>query len=279
VQRPGSYELIDTRDLAELVGLAGGLRSSVAKSLPIRVTRHDSHQLAAYTYVPFGTDGTLPRFDLLDEDSVVVRGTDELQRTILVTGAVQGADKVDAAAFSKRIPYIEGDTVRTVLERAGGLTVAGDMSRAYIERPQPSGEPVRITLDLEALLMRRDFTHDQPIHVGDQIVILNAHRSVIVDGAVAHAGAYEFNPQFGITEYIARAGGPSRAARDLTAVKVIRPSGTIVPYRSGEVVAPGDTIVVPERTFSRPEIVQISVAAATLALSALWIGYSISRGN
>ena len=44
-------------------------------------------------------------------------------------------------------------------------------------------------------------------------------------------------------------------------------------------MAPGDTIVVPERNFTRPEIAQIVVATATLAVSALWVGYSISRSN
>lgn len=279
VQRPGTYELVGTRDLAELVDLAGGLKGSVARQLPIRIVRNDEHQHAAYTYVPFGPDGALPIAPLRDEDNVVVRGVDELQRTVLITGAVLGADKVDAAAFSKRVTYIEGDTVRTLIERAGGITAAGDMARAYIERPNRGGEPQRIPLDLDALLVRRDFREDKPVYVGDQIVIPTAQRSIFVEGAVTHAGSYEFNPRFGISEYIAHAGGRTRTAGDLTAANLIHPSGVVVPYRRDAVVAPGDTIVVPERNFTRPEIVQIVVASATLAVSSLWVGYSIWRGH
>jgi protein involved in polysaccharide export with SLBB domain len=148
VQRPGTYDLIDTKDLAEIVDLAGGLKTSVAKQLPIRIIRHDDQQHAAYIYFPFEPGGALPRIPLQDEDNVIIRSTEELQRTVLISGAVLGADKVDAAAFSKRVTFIEGDTVRTLIERAGGITAAGDMTRAYIERPRAGGEPQRIPLDL-----------------------------------------------------------------------------------------------------------------------------------
>jgi protein involved in polysaccharide export with SLBB domain len=279
VQRPGTYELVGTKDLAELIDLAGGLKNSVARQLPIRIVRNDDQHHAAYTHVPFGPDGALPSAPLRDEDNIIVRGSDELQRTVLITGAVLGADKVDAAAFSKRITYIEGDTVRTLIERAGGITAAGDLARAYIERPAVRGEPQRIPLDLEALLVRRDFREDKPIGVGDQIVIPTARRSIFVEGAVTRAGSYEFNPRFGISEYVAHAGGRTRTALDLTDSKLIRPSGVVVPYRRDAVVSPGDTIMIPERSFTRPEIVQITMAAATLVVSALWVGYSISRGN
>src|SRR4029078_7371260 len=93
------------------------------------------------------------------------------------------------------------------------------------------------------------------------------------------AGSYEFNPRFGIPEYISHAGGRTRTARELTDVKLIHPSGVVVPYRGDPIVAPGDTIVVPERNFTRPEIAQIVVATATLAVSALWVGYSIRGSN
>jgi protein involved in polysaccharide export with SLBB domain len=278
VQRPGTYELIGSKDLAEIVDLAGGLKSSVARQLPIRIVRHDDQQHAAYAYAPFAADGSLPRFALRDEDNVMIRGADELQRTVLITGAVLGADKVDAAAYSKRVTYIEGDTVRTLIERAGGITAAGDLARAYIERAPTGGEPQRIPVDLDALLVRRDFREDKPVHVGDQIVIPTAWRSILVEGAVSRTGSYEFNPRFGIAEYISHAGGRTRSAVDLSDSQLIRSSGVVVPYRRDTVVSPGDTIVVPERTFTRPEIVQIAVGAAALAVSALWVGYSVARG-
>jgi polysaccharide export outer membrane protein len=279
VQRPGTYELVGTKDLDEIVDLAGGLKSSVATQLPIRIIRHDDQRHAAYLYFPFDPGGALPTIPLRDEDNVIIRSTEELQRTVLITGAVIGADKVDAASFSKRVTFIEGDTVRTLIERAGGITASGDLSRAYIERPKAGGEPQRIPLNLEALLVRRDFREDRPVLVGDQIVIPTVRRSIMVEGAVTRAGSYEFNPRFGIAEYVSHAGGRTRTARDLSESKVIHPSGVVVPYRPDTVVSPGDTIVIPERSFTRPEIAQIAVATATLVVSALWVGYSMSSGR
>lgn len=276
VQRPGTYELTGNQDLAEIVDLAGGLKSSVAKQLPIRVIRHDDQQRDAYTYVPFGPGGTVPALALRDEDNVIIRGADELQRTILISGAVLGADKVDATASSKRVTYIEGDTVRTLIERAGGIKSEGDLSQAYIERVTPGG-PQRVAIDLDALLVRRDFRQDKPVYVGDQIVIPTMRRSVVVEGAVSRAGPYEFNPRFGMAEYIQRAGGRTRVALDLTDAQLIRASGVVQKYRRDAVVAPGDTIVVPERTFTRSEIVQIVIGASALAISAIAVSYSVAR--
>ena len=76
---------------------------------------------------------------------------------------------------------------------------------------------------------------------------------------------------------ISRAGGRTRVALDLKDAQLVRPTGVVVPFRRDAVVSPGDTIVVPERTFTRPEIVQIIVGAAALAISALAVGYSVSR--
>jgi protein involved in polysaccharide export with SLBB domain len=108
-------------------------------------------------------------------------------------------------------------------------------------------------------------------------VIPTARRSVLVEGAVSRSGSYEFNPRFGISEYVARAGGLTRTALELKDAQIVRQSGVVVPFRRDAVVSPGDTIVVPERTFTRPEIVQIIVGAAALAISALAVGYSVSR--
>ena len=39
VQRPGRYELVGTKDIAELVNAAGGLRSTATRQLPVEVSR------------------------------------------------------------------------------------------------------------------------------------------------------------------------------------------------------------------------------------------------
>jgi protein involved in polysaccharide export with SLBB domain len=102
-------------------------------------------------------------------------------------------------------------------------------------------------------------------------------RSILVEGAVARAGLYDYNPRFGILAYVAHAGGLSRTARDVDEIKIVRPNGATFPYRSTTKPEPGDTILVPERHFSRAEIVQIVIAGAGLVLSGAALYISATR--
>jgi len=160
VRRPGSYELIKDRNVAELLELAGGFTSDAAKSLPLRVVRrnprHESIDVPA-------SDGSMPTMALRDGDLLQVRTSDELQRSVLLIGAVVNGDSLDAATTSKRLPYLEGDTVLSLVERAGGISAPGDLQRAYISRPRSGQPPSLIPLDLEALFVRRDFKADKPV--------------------------------------------------------------------------------------------------------------------
>jgi protein involved in polysaccharide export with SLBB domain len=276
VRRPGSYELIDSKDVAELLQLAGGFTTSVARSLPIKLIRKNAKQQAVTRELAF-KNGETPNEALRDEDSVEVRGADELQRTVLLIGAVAGADKIDAATTSARLPFIEGDTVLSLIDRAGGIKAPGDLSRSYITRTGKDGAVKMTPINLDALLVRRDFRADKPIQMGDTIVVPPMRHSILVEGAVANAGLYTYNPMFGIPEYLAMAGGRTRSARDMDEVKVVEPTGKTQTYRTGMKLNPGDAILVPERNFTRAEVVQITLGAAGLVLSAVAIGLAASR--
>jgi polysaccharide biosynthesis/export protein len=276
VRRPGTYELVKTKDLTELLDLAGGFTSGVSRALPIQVVSLNNKQQQVSTDVAFAGGGA-PNAPLHDADHVFVRGSDEVQRTVLLIGAVVGSDPLDAATTSKRLPFVEGDTVLSLIERAGGIKAPGDLRRSYISRPRAGATPDLIPLDLDALLVRRDFSADVKVAMGDTIVIPPMQYSVLVEGAVARGGPYPFNPQFGISEYIAHAGGRTRTARDLDEVKLIDWNGATHPYRSGMKVSPGDAILVPERNFTRAEIAQLILAGAGIVLSGVAIGIAASR--
>ena len=276
VRRPGTYELVKTKDLAELLELAGGLKSSVAYALPIRLVRRNDHQQDTFHDLPF-VGKAAPNEALLDDDVVGVRGAEDLQRTVLLIGAIVGADPLDLATTSKRLPYVEGDSVLSLITRAGGIKAPGDLRRSYITRAHQGARSEQIPIDLDALLVKRDFTADKPIAMNDTIVIPPMQYSVLVEGAVARAGMYPFNPQFGITEYIAHAGGRSRTARDLDEVKLIDWSGTTRDFSTGLKPSPGDAILVPERNFTRAEIAKIVIAVAGLVVSGVAITIAATR--
>lgn len=276
VRRPGSYELVHGKDLNELVQLAGGFTSELTKTLPIRITRRGESQRARFIDVP-AKDGAPSNQQVLDGDVVSVPTVVELQPSVLLMGAVTTADVVDAATAIKRLPYVEGDTVRSLIERAGGLRTTGDLARSYISRKGPDSVPTLIALDLEALLVRRDFSADKAVSLNDVIVVPPMQFGVLVEGAVMKAGLLEYNPRFGVQQYIARAGGRTSRAQDMEDVRLIDPNGDVRTYRNGIKVGPGDSILVPERNFSRAEIVQLSVAIAGLVLSGVAITLAATR--
>lgn len=276
VRRPGKYELIASKDLTEALALAGGLSSGVTRSLPIRIVHRNEHQQEAFHDLAFAKTGT-PNAALADDDRVLVPGSDDVQRSVLLIGAVVGAESVDAAATSKRLPYVEGDTVRSLIERAGGIKAPGDLRRSYIARPQAGGPPKVIPIDLDALLVRRDFHADLPIAMGDTIVIPPMQYSILVEGAVARAGLYNYNPVFGVQEYIAHAGGRTHNAKDIEDVRLIDTNGGTRAYKTGIKLSPGDAILVPERNWSRSEIVQLALAGAGLVLSGIAVAFAVTR--
>ena len=277
IRRPGTYELTKTKDVAELLELAGGFTSSVVRTLPIRIVHRNNAQHDAFVDIPF-TGEAAPNHALADDDRVIVRGTDELQRTVQLLGAVVGADPLDTATTLKRLPFVEGDTVLSLIDRAGGIRAPGDLTRSYISRRVAGkAETELIPLDLDALLVRRDFSADKPVQIGDMVVIPPMQYGIRVEGAVNRAGVYPYNPKFGISEYIAHAGGRTRSARDLDEARLVNADGKTRGFSSTLKPSPGDAIVIPERTFTRPEIVQIALSAAGLILSGVAITLAVTR--
>ncbi|HET9991165.1 MAG TPA: SLBB domain-containing protein, partial [Kofleriaceae bacterium] len=255
----------------EALKLAGGLAPDAAK-VPTRIVRRNERQQDTYIDVPFAGNAALR-----DDDRIVVRGTEDMRRTVLLIGAVVGSDPLDSATTSRRLPFVEGDTVWSLIDRAGGIKAPGDLHHSYISRPTAAGGRELIAIDLDALLVRRDLKADKAIAIGDTIVIPPMQYSVMVEGAVGRAGLYNYNPVFGIPEYIAHAGGATRTARDLDEVTLIEANGSTRAYRPGLKPQPGDAILVPERNFSRSEVAQLVLAGAGLLLSGVAIVLAAKR--
>jgi protein involved in polysaccharide export with SLBB domain len=278
VNRPGRYELVGTKDLAELVSLAGGLSPAATQLLPISFVRRLPDDKSDQKLVDFSVTAPLPELALQREDVLRIPSVTELQRSIVIVGAVAGATlsrsgapsspgaataaAPDEASATRRLPFVQGDTVRTLLDRVGGVGPLADLVGSFIVL---SGKAFPV--NLHALLMLRDLTADRTIELGDTLVIPFKRRNVLVEGAVFRPGEYPFNPLYGVNEYLSLAGGRNRFARDVSDVRVVTPSGQMVEYRSDLRVDPGSTLVVPERNFSRAEVVQIILGIASVAVS------------
>jgi len=272
VHRPGEYELIDSKDLTELVGLAGGINSTLTRKLPIRVTGHGSKQQSVITDLAFKEGVAVPNMPLHDHDQVYVPTTAELQRTVMIIGAVAGATAANESTGSRRMQFSEGMTVRQLIQEAGGVAPAADLRHAYVRR----GEDV-VHVDLEALLVRRDFSKDVPLEIGDIVVIPQGRLGVAVEGAVTRPSVYPFNPELNAEKYIAIAGGPRSNATSFGSYQLISPNGNMRKLTRKTIVSPGDTLIVPERTFSRAEVVQLVMGGVGIAISCFTLVYLVTK--
>lgn len=280
VQRPGRYELVSTKDLAELVDSAGGLRPTATRLLPVLLSRRDQgNDRLAQSRLGFSPSGALPPLALRNEDTIHIPAASELQRSVMLVGAIPGASQADEATGIKQMPYEQGDTVRTLIERAGGVGSGADYKGSYIVRMQGT-EKVVIPLNLEALLVYRDMKADREVRIGDVINVPYQRHSIMVEGAVMRPGVYQFNPRFHVLDYIALAGGPSKMARDAEEYRIVTPQGKSALISDKTEVQPGDTLMVPERHFSRAEVTQIIIAAAGLAITSaalIFTAYSVTK--
>jgi hypothetical protein len=80
-----------------------------------------------------------------------------------------------------------------------------------------------------------------------------------------------------VREYVSNAGGATRYARSERDIRVIGADGRSRAFEPRLVIQPGDTIVVPERNFSRSEVVQLLMSGAGLVLSSVALGYALTR--
>jgi len=159
-----------------------------------------------------------------------------------------------------------------LLERVGGVLPVADLSGSYLIR---NGQPIPV--DLYALLMLRDFKADRAMELGDTLVVPLKRRNILIEGAVFAPGAYPYNPTFGVEQYLSLAGGRNRFAQPLSDVKLVTPNGDTKDYEPGLKVEPGSSLVVPERNFSRSEVVQILLGAAGIVLSGVAVVLAARR--
>jgi protein involved in polysaccharide export with SLBB domain len=295
VNRPGTYELVAKSDLAELVELAGGLAPGATRDLPVTVVRRVPEEKLKRLAFEFPADGNLPCVAMSAEDAVWVPAFSELQQSVTITGALagvaaasvaaagsrgtqvdtggtRGTVAADEASATRRLPYASGDTVRSVLERVGGAGSLADLKGSYILR-----KGVALPVDLYAVVMLRDFKADRPVELGDTIVVPFRRQNILIEGAVFKPGAYPFNPTFGVEQYLALAGGLNRFAKSVDDVYVVNPDGGTKEFAPNLKVEPGASLVVPERDFSRSEVVALILAGAGLLLSAATIFVTLRK--
>jgi polysaccharide export outer membrane protein len=154
----------------------------------------------------------------------------------------------------------EGQTLIEALVKAGYASA----SEAVVVRPKhPVGpvmlenagdaEVLRVNLrELEKDVERGTLSRNLLLHDGDTIFVPRTDPTrVFVTGQVRSVGAYSITAGTTVLQALALAGGPTEdaAVNRVRIIRLVRGKQESIKARLGDLVQPGDTIVVPERFF------------------------------
>lgn len=198
VKRPMIYEMKDNESLQSLLTLAGGFTGDAYKE-KIRIERKSSEGLTVHNVDEFD----FTSFHNVDGDVVVISPIIErYKNTATVKGAVfrPGSYKIGGSVNS----------VKTLVEQAGGLEEQAVTTRAVLHRMKSNRTLTTITVDLNGILQGN--VADIPLQNEDELYIasvevLNGSKFLNIAGAVLKPGRYPFSENETIEDLITEAGG------------------------------------------------------------------------
>ena len=203
VKRPMAYEMRSDETIATLLSYCGGFTGD-AYNKAVRLLRSNGRMRSVYNIEEF----EMASFKIADGDAITVDGIyDRYENMVEVKGAVfrqgmyQLGDKINS--------------VRTLIEKADGLTEEAMTTRAVIRRMTPKRTQEVLAIDLQAIL---DGTQpDVPLKNEDILFIptMTEHlnvRTLTVEGEVIFPGVYEYADNTSIEDLIVLAGGLTDAA-------------------------------------------------------------------
>ena len=198
VKRPMAYEMRKGESLSALLKYAGGFTGDAYKKL-IRVLRNSEEMKSVYNVEEFDYNS----FKLEDGDQVSIDQIyDRFKNMVEIKGAVFRPGMYQYGE--------EVNSVRSLIERASGLTEEAMTSKAVLRRLKPNRTQEVITIDLEGIL--RGSVADIPLQNEDILFIptLAEHqnlRTLTITGEVIFPGTYEFADRMTIEDLILQAGG------------------------------------------------------------------------
>ena len=281
VRRPGRYELVAGRDVAELLKLAGGLTVEAAGGLPLRLSGRGEGDHMAVRSIAMKAAGPTA---LRDGDSLHVPALADLRRTVIVEGAVVGptgsttlqrapylvdhhADAPISVPREVAVPvaFVEGDGVRDLVTKVGGLQPWADGANAFLLRTASDGGRRRIGVDIPEISTGK--SPEVEVKAGDTLVVPSRRESVLVGGAVSRPGLFSYSPDLSAMDYLTLAGGTTKNA-NLGAARVLGHDGKSRSIKHAGPIEPGDAISVPEHTITAGEWIEITLLAGNVLVGA-----------
>ena len=203
VKRPMFYELRETESISTLLKYCGGFTSDAHKQT-VRVNRNAEKMKNVFNIDEFDFSS----FKLHDGDSVSVEAISDLYENMVeINGAVArpGMYQLGEKVYS----------VKSLLERAEGLTPEAMTNRAVLRRLKPNRTQEVLSVDLEGIMNGTEA--DIQLQNEDILFIptIPEHqysRTITILGEVVFPGPYEYADSMTLENFILQAGGLTYAA-------------------------------------------------------------------
>jgi len=165
--------------------------------------------------------------------------------------------------LDEALDFLQRDIQRNLAASAGGAISKEDVEGARIRAEGQQQLVARLRVLKAAGRIVLELPMEQPqlkdlpelaLEDGDRYLVPSRPSTVSVIGSVYNQNAFIYRDGQRVTDYLARAGGPTRDA-DTASIYVIRADGVVVSQRQSgwfsrsfesEQLMPGDTVVVPE---------------------------------
>ena len=203
VKRPMVYEMKDSESLYMLLRFAGGFTGDAYRD-KLRVERLDGDGLTVHNV----EKEDFHTFARLDGDIVVASPVIERYRnTVFIDGAVFRPGKYKLSR--------EVNSVKALVEQAGGLVEQAFVTRAVILRMNPDRTLTSLTVNLDGIL--NGTADDIPLRNEDKLYIsslkeLNDLQYLTISGEVMKPGEYRYARNTSIEDLIVMAGGLKESA-------------------------------------------------------------------
>ena len=203
VKRPMAYEMREGETVATLLRYCGGYTGDAYKKA-LRLLRSTGTMRSVFNVEEFDVSV----FKLADGDAITVDGIyDRYENMVEIKGAVfrQGMFRLSDNCNS----------VRTLIDKAEGLTEEAMTSRAVIRRINPNRTQKTIAIDLAAIMEGKE--PDVALQNEDVLFIPTSAehqnlRTVTIQGEVIFPGTFEFSDSTTVEDLIVMAGGLTDAA-------------------------------------------------------------------
>lgn len=220
VKRPMFYEMATGESLRSLLNYAGGFKGGAYTEL---VTVERQRNTEAFVYTPGEDDFT--GFLMADGDVVTVAHTDSHYSNVAkVKGAVYRPGSYEIGETTQ--------TVRNLIEQAGGLKENALRTRAILLRIKPDRSREAIAIDLDGIMAGTSV--DVPLMNEDELTVSSRERELSeqmlsIEGEVYEPGDYHYAANMTVEDLITVAGGLKESASHLNVEvsrRIVNPGGS-----------------------------------------------------